>query len=428
MSAVQGIVGEPAGPAAGAGAAPATLGCWACGTLMDAPAPPGHGARVGCATCGTELERTTGRSLDGALACASACLLLLIPANLAPFLTTSVLGASRESRLISSATEMWGEGWPLLGATVGLFVVVLPFVRFGLLTLVLGSLRLGRRPAWLGWAFRLAGSLQPWAMPDVFLLGLWIAYARLAATIPTTLGVGAQCFIGAGLLALLTRASLDKAAVWRAIAPDRAAPAKAGEAGGEAVTCPHCRLVLPAECADAPCPRCRAKVHARRPNSVACAVALTLAGLIFYLPANLYPIATLPIGLTPTRYTVLEGVGDLVQAKLLGLAALVFTASFAIPMLKLLGISICIASVLRRSPDHLRAKTRLYGVIEEIGRWSMVDPFVIACFTPVTQYNALLHGRAEAAAPCFTAVVVLTILAAQQFDPRLMWDAARRRA
>ncbi len=384
---------------------------------------PAPAQSIECAHCGTELERRTGRSLDAALACSLSCMLLLFPANLLPFLTTSVLGASRESRLISSAEEMWREGWPLLGTAIGLFVVVLPFLRFGLLTLVLGMLKLGRRPPWLGEAFRAANTLQPWAMPDVFLLGLWIAYARLAATVSTTVDVGAQCFIAAGLLALFTRATLDKAEVWRAIAADRPAPVE-----GEAVSCPSCELMLPAVCEGSACPRCRARVFARKRNSVSRTIALTVAGLIFYVPANLYPIATLPIGLTPTRYTVLEGVGDLIQAKLLGLAALVFTASFAIPVLKLLGIAVCVASVLRRSPSHLRLKTRLYGVVEEIGRWSMVDPFVIACFTPVTQYNALLHGRADAAAPCFTAVVVLTIFAAQQFDPRLMWDAARSRA
>ena len=71
-------------------------------------------------------------------------------------------------------------------------------------------------------------------------------------------------------------------------------------------------------------------------------------------------------------------------------------------------------------------KTRVYRLIEEIGRWSMVDPFVIACFVPVMQYNALIYGRAEPAAPAFATVVVLTMIAARAFDPRLMWDVAMR--
>lgn len=397
--------------------------CPACGAFQADRATGRRATVLVCGRCDTELERTSGRSLDAALACATATFLLLIPANLLPFLTTSTLGVSRQSRLLSSAHAMWTEGWPLLGVVIGLFVVVLPILRFGLLTLVLGSLRLGRRPAWQGRAFRAANALQTWAMPDVFLLGLWIAYARLSATIFTVVGPGGQCFILGGVMALCTRATLDKAAVWRAIAPDRAVQAIA-----DAVSCPACELVLPGEFKGARCPRCRERVHARTRNSLVRAAALTLGGLIFYLPANLYPMATLPVGLKPESYTVLQGVGDLARAKLVGLALLVFTASFAIPILKLCGMSVVILSVLRRSGRGLKLKTRLYTVIDEIGRWSMVDPFVIACFVPVTGYNALLYGRAEPAAPCFTAVVILTILAARQFDPRLIWDAARRRA
>jgi paraquat-inducible protein A len=380
--------------------------------------------------CRSELERTHGKTLDGALACSAAAFLLLIPANLAPFLTTSVLGASRSSRLGSAATAMWVDDQPWVAVLVGLFVVVFPLVRFGLLTAVLASLQLGRRPHWLGrewlkheWLgpmFRWSNALGPWAMADVFLVGLCVAYARLAATVSVSLGAGGLCFIAAALLTLFTRATLDKRAVWDAIAPPVALKPEASSA-----TCPACELLLPADAAGAPCPRCHAKVESRKPEAFVRAAALTLAGLLLYAPANLYPIATLPIGLRPTEYTVIEGVRDLIQARLLGLALLVFTASFLIPVLKLLGLAWCLVSVLRRSSRRLVTKTRLYRVVEEIGRWSMVDPFVIGAFVPVMGYSSMIYGRAEPAVTAFTGVVVLTMIGAACFDPRLMWDAAR---
>ena len=146
---------------------------------------------------------------------------------------------------------------------------------------------------------------------------------------------------------------------------------------------------------------------------------------MLYVPANIYPLATLPIHYQPTTYTVIEGVIELAQNGLWDLAILVFTASFAIPFLKLVGIAWCVGSVLRRSDRNLTTKTRAYRVVEEIGRWSMVDPFVIGAFVPVMNYNALVYGRAEAAVVPFTAVVILTIISAKTFDPRLMWDAGR---
>lgn len=396
------------------------LACASCGTLQLAPGVAGRAA-LDCRVCGAPLERPAGRSLDAALACAATTLILLVPGNLLPFLITSVAGVSRESRLLTGAQAMWADGQAVVAIAAALFTVVLPFLRFGLLTLALGALRLGRRPDWVGPALRAAARLQTWAMVDVLLLALGVAYFRLAATVPTRIEPGALCMIAAGVGALLTRATLDKAAVWALLAPDRAAPPDAA-----ATSCPACGLVLPAEAAGEGCPRCGERVRARLTDGLWRSAALTLAGAVLYIPANIYPMATLPIQLKPTAYTVLQGVFDLVQAKLLGLALLVFTASFVIPLLKLAVMGVCIASVLRRSPAHLRAKTSLYRVVVEIGRWSMVDPLVIACFVPVTKYNAILYGRADPAASFFTAVVILTIIAADQFDPRLMWDAAAR--
>ena len=376
-----------------------------------------------CCNCDCEIERRTGRRTSIALALSSTAFLLLISANLLPLLTTTVFGASRQSYVISSFTTLWRLDSPLLAILIGLFVVVLPLVRFGLLTLVLALVRLEQRPPWLGEVFRWSNRLQPWAMPDVFVLALWIAYARLSATVTTILEPGALCFIGGGLAALFTRAVLDKPAVWRAIKPETTMSPINSQAF--CVSCPACELVTACKEGDR-CPRCAARLSARIPGALPIAVALTLAGLIFYLPANLYPIATIPIGLTPTPYTVLGGVIDLLQAHLFGLALLVFAASFAIPFFKLIGLGWCIASVLMRSRRRLLAKTKTYRIIEEIGRWSMVDPFVIAVFVPVTQFNAAISSSADQAAPFFTLVVVLTIIAAQAFDPRLMWDVARR--
>ncbi len=391
-------------------------GCPGCGTRQRLPAAGNYNV-LECGVCGTALDRVNGRSLSAALACASATFLLLFPANMLTLLTTSLAGVSRRSVLGSSARVMFERGFPELGIVIGMMVVVLPFVRFGLLTAVLGVLRFGARPRWLGPAFRLATLLQTWAMVDVFLLGFVVAYQRLDQTIAVQIGTGAMCFIAAAILSLLTRATLDTGAVWREIEPDRKAPAD-----GSALMCESCEQVLPDRLLGKPCTRCGAPLHRRIPGSVTATAALAIASALLYLPANLYPIATLPIGLNSVKYTVIEGVIDLVQANLYGLAALVFVASFAIPFLKVAVIAWCVLSVLRRSQKHLVAKTRGYLLVEEIGRWSMVDPFVISCFVPVTQYNALIHGSAEAAAPAFTAVVVLTMLATHFFDPRLLWD------
>lgn len=395
------------------------MSCPRCGDVSLAPRGVGRGWLLACPRCGGGLERAGLRSLDAALACAGAAFLLLIPANLFPLMTTYALGASRQSHLISTAGGMLKDRRPAVAVAVILFLVIFPLVRFGLLSLVLGRLKLNRPARWLGPAFRWANELQAWAMADVFLLALVVTYARLSATISVNLGLGTYCLIGAGILALFTRACLDKTAIWEAIAPARATPP------GPTLACEGCGLILPTTAEGHECPRCAVIVHARKPGAVRRAAALTFAGLLLYIPANIYPIATLPIGFTPTEYTVLEGVKDLISAHLLGLGLLVFTASFLIPTVKLVGLAWCVISVLRRSAKRLITKSRVYELVDEIGRWSMIDPFVIGAFVPVMAYNDIISARAQPAVEAFTVVVILTMLAARSFDPRLMWDAAR---
>ena len=375
--------------------------------------------KITCCRCRTVLAHCTGKSLDATFASVLASLLLLIPATSEPFLTTSVFGATRTSTLPMSAFVLWHEGWPLLAIIVFLFLLLFPVVRLSAFAVVLSVVRFDRRPHWLGLIFRIANALQTWAMLDVFLLGFGVAYARLHASLLVTLDVGAVCFMAATVLSVFSRATLDTAQAWQRILPESPTKALAS-----VIACRSCGYRMPQDKEGCRCPRCTAVVRRRQANSISSAMALLIAAALLYLPANLYPIATIPIDYTPTTYTVVGGIIDLAKSGLLGLAIIVFCASFTIPLLKMIALAWCVASTIRRSNAHLMAKTRAFRIIEEIGRWSMVDPLTIACFVPVLHFNGFVNGSAEAAATPFAAVAILTTLAVKSFDPRLMWDAA----
>ncbi len=138
------------------------IACPDCASIQDMPTPPERG-KILCRRCERVLERTNGRSLDGALACAIAALLLLFPANLLPFLTVHVAGVSLTTHLASGCATIWMQGWWLVAVFCGLAAVALPFLRFGLLAAALGAIRLGRRDGWIGPTFRWAEYLDPWA-------------------------------------------------------------------------------------------------------------------------------------------------------------------------------------------------------------------------------------------------------------------------
>ena len=396
-----------------------TIACTDCGTLQDIP-PLTWGAIAVCPTCDNRLERTNGRSITGALACASATFVLLFPANLLPIMHVSMLGMTRESRLATGVITLWQHRWVLVALLVAAFAVILPFVRFGLLSLVLALLQLGRRPRWLGRAFRWSLHLDQWAMPDVFLLGCAVGYSRIAAVMPVKIGWGGICVILAAFLCMLSRAALDRRAVWRVLWPECSAPPE----DRPALACGFCDLVCPADAEGSCCPRCGLRLSARKPDSTVRTAALVIAGLALFFPANLYPMSVdRQFGvLVPHR--IVDGIVELFQAHLWPLGVLIFCTSIAIPLLKLAGLSWLLISVWHGSRSRLVLKTRLCRLIDEIGRWSCIDVFTIAVFLPLMQFHGMVSTDAANGATAFLLVVVITMLASHTFDPRLLWDAA----
>lgn len=396
------------------------LACPHCGTLQDlAPIPIGVTAY--CPVCRNTFERTSGRSIAAAFACASSTLILLFPANLLPLLSVSLLGRTHVSRLGSGVVALWDHQWVIMAVLIAAFAVLLPFLRYTLLTLVLALVLLSRVPRWLGAAYRWALELDPWSMPDVFLIGLAVGYSRIEANLPVTFGWGGFCFVGAAFLSMLSRAVLDKRTVWRAIEVDQP-PLGLNE---PVLSCTACDLVLPLAAEGSRCPRCRARLHARKPDAIIRTLALIVAGFVLFAPANVYPMSTdLQLGvLVPHR--IIDGIRELYEAGLWPLGILIFCTSIAIPFVKLAGLAWFLLSIRRRSRKRLRFKTRLYRFIDEIGRWSNTDVFTIAVFLPLLQFGQIISTRAALGAPAFILVVVITMLASRAFDPRLMWDAAR---
>jgi paraquat-inducible protein A len=170
------------------------------------------------------------------------------------------------------------------------------------------------------------------------------------------------------------------------------------------------------------CPRCAAALLVRKPDSIARTWAFLLAAIILYIPANLLPMTSVHSLFGDQQDTILSGVVYLWTAGSWPLAVIVFVASIMVPMLKIMALVFLLLSVQRRSRWQPMQRTRLYRLIELVGRWSMLDIFVIAFLVALVQLRALATIKAGPAAACFGAVVVLTMCATMSFDPRLIWD------
>ena len=191
--------------------------------------------------------------------------------------------------------------------------------------------------------------------------------------------------------------------------------------------CHTCGFLCMAKTGWQHCPRCTTPLHHRTHNSIEKTWALLLSATILLLPANIYPVMTVIRFGQGEPSTILGGVMKLIEAGMWGLAMIVFVASIVVPGMKLIILAFLCISVQRKSDWRPRDRTVLYRVTEVVGAWSMVDIYLVGLLSALVSLGTLSTIRPEIGAVFFAAVVVITMFAAQSFDPRLIWDNVRKK-
>jgi paraquat-inducible protein A len=408
-------------------AGPVLRECHDCG-LFQTLQPLADGDAADCRRCHATLRHGRVNSLNRTLACVIAALVLYVMAIQLPFFYLRTVGRVYESSLFTGPRDMGHDGDWEVSAVVLVTLILMPLVQILLRLIVLLGLRLERPPKFLPLLFGWVTATRPWSMVEVFLLGSFVAYTRLKAIAEVEVG-GALIALGGVMLCMIAAdAELDEEQVWDAMersgldpAPD---PPSSEETGGHAlIGCDTCHLVLRAP-PGYPCPRCGRRLRFRKPQSLLRCTALLTAAAALYLPANIYPVMTV------TRFghgepnTILSGVIELIDDQMWPLAILVFSASLMVPILKLVSLALMVVTAQRGSVTRLRDRTRLYRLVDSIGRWSMIDVFMITILVGLVHMGFIANILPGTGAIAFAAVVILTMFAAACFDPRIMWDRA----
>jgi paraquat-inducible protein A len=412
---------------------PVLLACRDCGQIHRALGGLSTDRWLLCRRCGRGLWRLPPGRLDRPLAYAVAATILFALANAFALFHISLAGDRRGGFILTGAIHLlgYGAGVAAVGVLVALISMIIPALDLILTCAVPARLaaagaRNGRvRPA-LAVAWRVASHLRQWSMLDVYLLGAVVAYTRLDRLAYVVIGAGGYALALFVFLQAMIEQSLGRQRVWRAIGD----PAMHAPAPGEPwILCLGCELVVAVRRANSGrrrrCPRCGARLVARRPGSIATTAAFTAAGYILYLPANVLPVLTITRFGRTDPYTILGGVRDLAAAGLWPLALVVLFASILVPVLKLAGLSWFLIAIRSRSARLLRERTALYRLIDRIGRWSNIDVFMISIVSALLHFGTVTTVEPGPGIASFAAVVVLTMIAARTFDPRLMWDAAK---
>ncbi len=391
--------------------------CPDCGWLQQKPTPIARYTRRCCrcrASFGSGLIQG-----DAALAFSLASVVLFVAANLFPFIAIDVAGRGQSVRLASGVAGLADHGLVPLAVFVLAISFVAPLGRVGALCYVLLRVRGTQRPPHLATMLRWSDRLRPWAMLDVFLVGTLVALTKLHDLATVDIGIGLWSLALLVLAFAAVDLTLDRGATWDLISPPLPVPPQ--PVPEHWIGCRTCGLVqsLAPNCA-----RCWQSLHRRKPASQIRTTALVLTGLILYVPANLYPVVTVVSFGHRASATILGGVIELLNGSDWPLAVIVFTASVAVPLLKLVGLAWLALSTQLRSRRRLADRTRLYRLIELVSRWSAVDIFVAGLLTALVTLGNLATIEPGVGVLAFGAVVFVTMLATDCFDTRLMWDAA----
>ncbi|HYN37726.1 MAG TPA: paraquat-inducible protein A [Rhodospirillales bacterium] len=401
--------------------------CHECDLLQQLPPLPSRGA-IACPRCGSVLLAAKPERLERALVLYLTALILLIIANAFPFLTMKVQGLEQSSHLLSGAIDLYRQGMWEVSVAVVLFVFVFPLLKIVTGLLVVGPLAYGRGFPGAEALYRLFDRLHPWAMTEIFLLGVLVAYTKLIDLATVELGPSLYAFLGLIVALIAADSTVDPHQVWERLRAAAKLPVPDPALRRRLVGCHTCQLTVElaesAHGAEVRCPRCGSSLHRRKPDSLARTAALLVTAAVLYIPANLYPVMTLTALGSGEPSTIIGGVIELVEANMWPLALIVFVASILVPMLKLISMSWLVISVHTGSRWRLKDRTLIYRLNELVGRWSMVDVFVVSILVALVQLGSLAQIVPGMGILAFASVVVLTMVAALSFDPRLMWDRA----
>lgn len=386
--------------------------CQGCELPVDTY-PLEKGKNAYCPRCGTQLYRGGSPSLSGNLAIAITCLLLFIPSHFFDFISIRLFGVMIPATLPHGVWTLMQEGYVMLALLIFFCSSIAPLLlAISVVTAHISLINCAFRP--LKISLSIIQHLKAWVMIDVFLISVAISCFKLQDYSDIFVGPGliGLIFLQVATVLLVTRVSVRR--YWEVYMPERQLVT-----AHKKLHCHTCHLSQPE---GEECIRCNSPIHHRKPNSIQKTWAYLFAATVAIFPANLIPISILMTNGKRLEDTIFSGVAGLVKNGMPGIAIIIFVASIIVPVAKILGLSyILLAIKFKRTIFH-KQRMMIYFLVKWIGRWSMMDLFVISIMMTLVDRGQILDFTPGYGAVAFGMVVIFTMLAAESLDPRLIWD------
>ncbi|EHD21747.1 MULTISPECIES: membrane integrity lipid transport subunit YebS [Brenneria] len=366
-----------------------------------------------CPRCNARVSSGRDWSISRLAAMAVAMLVLMPFAYTEPLISIRLLGVSINASLFEGIWQMTRQGHPITASMVAFCTVGAPLTLVFSLLYLFFAPRIGMnlRPILL-----MLGKLKEWMMLDIYLVGMAVAAIKVREFADVQPGGGLIAYLVLMTLSVLTIIHLNADQLWQRFYP-RLRPI---------ISPQRYRICLACHFTSAPdnrgrCPRCHVPLRLRRRHSLQKSWAALIASVVLLLPANLLPISIIYVNGVRTEDTIFSGILSLASGNI-PVALVVFIASILVPFTKVIVLCGLLLSIHLRIEDGLLARMKMLRIMRWIGRWSMLDLFVIALTMSLVNRDQLLAFTMGPAAFYFGAAVILTILAVEWLDSRLMWD------
>jgi paraquat-inducible protein A len=382
------------------------------------------GSKALCPRCGYTLTTKHCNSQIRVIAFSISALIFLLLSTFFPFLSLNIQGQERTITLIESITVINNDNFTSLATLIFITIVLIPSVY--LISIIYIQISLNKLRLLSGTLFllKLTNYIQQWNMAEIFLIGILISFIKITTIAGVSLGLSFWAYL---LFILSMSAAIlhyDKHQVWQLFKIKKYIPISLLLEIGRYHSCHVCTEVI--EKTNNICRTCGSHLQVSVKNNLQNTWALLFTSVLLYFPANMLPIMKTDFLGEITENTLLGGVVVLWSHGSYPIAIIIFIASVLIPIGKIIILAGLCYSVQKSSTKSYQQKTHLYRITELIGRWSMVDIFVVAILVALIKFGNVINIYPGLGAIAFAAMVIITILAAISFDPRLIWNPVNK--
>jgi paraquat-inducible protein A len=398
------------------------VGCPCCGLSLSIPTlTPGESAL--CPRCKQHLVRIETHPLDTPTAYAIASLIIMAIVYTQLYMSIDLFGIHVELTIPYMVATLAQQDYSLL-AEIMFFLTFGSPVLFLLLCLyVYTGLRYQQVLPGMLYATRTLVRLRHWIMVDVFYIATLVSYIKISGMAQIHFGLAFWFMMVLAILLIRTSQGVPEHWIFYQIQRLTGNDPILQTHNAHTINCNYC-LFKQSDTQNV-CNVCGSYLSQRKPLSLSISMAFLLAAIIFYIPANLLPMMITRSPGTNLASTILDGIEYMWNDGDVLIAVVIFSASMAIPVLKILSMLILLYSATYRPLMSARKLTVLYRITESIGRWSMIDIFVVIILMSAFS-SPLAQVTPGSATIYFCAVVILTMISALSFDPRLIWDEVKQ--